>query len=134
MPQLSIKMVGVSLDCGVSLRFFSATLNTLGNILSRERHKKCPCQHCTYTSLVPKPQHVYRKSSPSQQWRKEWRTKKNKVELWQMIQVLELLGWRKGTSQDEATLVSEEIKPVAITIIELCLSECISQSVSRKFC
>ena len=43
-----------------------------------------------------------------------------------MIQVLELLGWRKGTSQDEATLVSEEIKPVAITIIELCLSECIS--------
>ena len=38
---------------------------------------------------------------------------------------------------DEATLNSEEIKPVAIAIIELCLSEGISkgvgQSISRKF-
>ena len=42
------------------------------------------------------------------------------------MQVMELLGWRKGMSQDEATLISEEIKPVAIAIIELCLSECIS--------
>jgi len=31
-------------------------------------------------------------------------------------------------------LNSEEIKPVAIAIIELCLSEGISQSVSRKIC
>jgi len=43
-----------------------------------------------------------------------------------------------GTSRDEATLSSEEIKPVAIAIIELCLSEGISQLVmqlvSRKMC
>ena len=36
-----------------------------------------------------------------------------------MIQVLELLRLVKGTSPDEATLNSEEIKPVAIAIIEL---------------
>jgi len=41
-------------------------------------------------------------------------------------------GWRKGTSWDKATLNSEEIKPVAIAIIELCLSEGISQSVSQQ--
>ena len=46
-------------------------------------------------------------------------------------------SWWKGTSQDEATLNSEEIKAVAIAIIELRLSEGISHSVShvsRKFC
>ena len=37
-------------------------------------------------------------------------------------------GWPKGTSWDAATLNSEEIKPVAIAIIELHLSEGISQS------
>jgi len=41
-------------------------------------------------------------------------------------------------SCDKATLISEEIKPVAIAIIELRLSEGISKqvskSVSRKFC
>jgi len=50
-------------------------------------------------------------------------------------------GWRKRTSPDKAMLNSEEIKPLAIAIIELCLSEGISkgmsqsfsQSVSRKF-
>jgi len=51
--------------------------------------------------------------------------------------VVSCCGWQKGTSQDEATLNSEEIKPVALAIIELCLSEdlsqSVSQSVSRKF-
>ena len=41
-------------------------------------------------------------------------------------------------ASDEATLISEEIKPVAIVIIKLHLSEGISKSVgrpvSRKFC
>jgi len=35
-------------------------------------------------------------------------------------------GWRKGTSPDEAMFNSEEIKPVAIAVIELRLSEHIS--------
>jgi len=40
-------------------------------------------------------------------------------------------GWQKGTSRDEATLNSEEIKPIALVVIELCLCEGISQSVSQ---
>jgi len=42
-------------------------------------------------------------------------------------------GWQKGTSPNEAMLSSEEIKPVAIAIIELRLFECIgvSQSASQ---
>jgi len=43
-----------------------------------------------------------------------------------MIQALKLLWLVKGTPPDEAMLNSEEIKPVAVAIIELCLSECIS--------
>ena len=42
-------------------------------------------------------------------------------------------GLRKGTSPDEATLNSEEIKPVAIAIIKLCLFERIGKGVSHKF-
>jgi len=46
-----------------------------------------------------------------------------------MMQALESCsGWRKGTSRDEATLNSEEIKPIALAIIKLHLSEGISQS------
>ena len=36
----------------------------------------------------------------------------------------------KGTSQAEATSNSEKIKPISLAIIELCLSEGISQSVT----
>jgi len=38
----------------------------------------------------------------------------------------------KGTSRAEATLNSEKIKPVALAVIELCLTEGIRQSVRRK--
>ena len=37
----------------------------------------------------------------------------------------------KGTSWDEVTLNSEEIKPIALAVIELHLSEGISQIVSQ---
>ena len=43
-------------------------------------------------------------------------------------------GMPKGTSRAEATSNSEKIKPLAAAIIEVRLSENISQSVSRKFC
>jgi len=46
-----------------------------------------------------------------------------------MMQALELA---KGMSSDKAMLNSEEIKPVAIASIELCLSEYTSQSVSQS--
>ena len=40
----------------------------------------------------------------------------------------------KGTSQAEATLNSEQIKPVALAVIKLRSSEgTVSQKVSRKF-
>jgi len=53
-------------------------------------------------------------------------------------QHLALSAKRTGTMMlamyvDEATLSSEEIKPIALSIVELCLAEGISQSVSRKF-
>jgi len=38
----------------------------------------------------------------------------------------------KGTFQVEATSNSEKIKPVALAIIEICLTEGISQAVSQK--
>ena len=40
-------------------------------------------------------------------------------------------GWRKGTSQDEATLNFAKIKPAALTVIEVRLSEGISKSQSE---
>ena len=43
-----------------------------------------------------------------------------------MMQALELLHLVKGTFKDETTLNSAKIKPVALAVIELCLSEGIS--------
>ena len=39
---------------------------------------------------------------------------------------------KKGTSQDEVMSSSEEIKPIGLSIIELCLAEGISQLVSQS--
>jgi len=47
------------------------------------------------------------------------------------MQAMELLRLAKSTSPDEVTLNSEEIKPVAIAIIELHLSERISKGVGE---
>jgi len=38
----------------------------------------------------------------------------------------------KGTSRAEATSNSEKIKPIALAVIELCLTKGISQSGSQK--
>jgi len=48
-----------------------------------------------------------------------------------MMQALELLRLAKSTSPGKATLNSEEIKPVAIAIIELRLSEGMRERVSH---
>ena len=40
----------------------------------------------------------------------------------------------KGTCQAEVMSNNEKIKPIALADIELCLSEGISQSVTRKLC
>ena len=41
-------------------------------------------------------------------------------------------GMPKGTSWAEETPNSEKLKPVALAVIELCLSEGISQSVTQS--
>ena len=48
-----------------------------------------------------------------------------------MMQALEYCSWLKGTSPDRVTMNSEEIKSVALAIIELRLSEGISLSVNQ---
>jgi len=52
-----------------------------------------------------------------------------------MIKHRSCSSWRKGTSQDEATLNSEEIKLIALEVIELRLSadsQIASQSVEKS--
>ena len=39
-------------------------------------------------------------------------------------------GWQKGTFRDKATFRSEEIKPVALSIVDLCLARGTNQLVS----
>ena len=65
----------------------------------------------------------------------EWHTKEDTGR--SMKNALYILQYAKGTSQAEAASNSEKIKPVALAVVELCLSEGISQLlsqlVSRKF-
>ena len=76
--------------------------------------------------LAPKPLCVYYKSSPISGCKKEWRHKVGtKVAPW--CKHCSCCGWWKGTSWDEATLISEKIKSVVLAIVELCLSEGISK-------
>jgi len=49
-----------------------------------------------------------------------------------VMQALEPQRLAKSTSRDEATVNSEQIKPIALAVIELCLSEGISQIVSQS--
>jgi len=57
--------------------------------------------------------------------KKEWGTKWYKVST--MMQALQLLQLVKRPSWDEATLISEEIKSLALAVLELRLSEGISK-------
>ena len=40
-----------------------------------------------------------------------------------MLRALHVLQWQKGMSRNEAMSNSEKIKPVALSIVELCLAE-----------
>ena len=51
---------------------------------------------------------------------------------WFLTQALELLQLAKGTALDEVMLNSEEIKALAIAVIELRLSEGINKGVSQS--
>ena len=48
-----------------------------------------------------------------------------------MMLAMYLMWLAKGTSQDEVMSSSEEIKPVSLSIVELCLAEDISQSINQ---
>ena len=82
-----------------------------------------------------KPSHATTKLTPFGVSKDEWDTKEDTGK--SMKNALMYCGMPKGTCRAEATLNSEKIKPVALAIIKLCLSEGISQSitysVSRKF-
>ena len=62
----------------------------------------------------------------------EWDTKEDTGK--SMKNALLYCRMPKGTCQAKATSSSEEIKPIALAVIKLCLSEGISQSVTGKFC
>ena len=73
-----------------------------------------------------KPLHACTKSTPFPVSKDEWDTKEDTGKSHCMY-----CGMPKGTCRAEATLNSEKIKPIALAVIELCLSEGISQSVSH---
>ena len=75
-----------------------------------------------------KPSHATAKLTPFAVSKDEWHTKEETGKSMKNV-----LYVPKGTSWAEATSNSEKIKPVALAVIELCLSESISQSVTRKF-
>ena len=118
-PQLSIKIVSVSLDHDVSQHFFS---NTVGNIPSKEKNRVRSVPASTALSQVSHWSHnAYtanyhgsgeRNGEPLvEPWYKHW----------------SCCDWWKSISQAEATLISEKIKPLAIASVELHLSEGISK-------
>ena len=80
-----------------------------------------------------KPSRARAKSTPVN--KDEWDTKEDTGK--SMKNALYVLRYAKNTCRAEATSNSEKIKPVALAVIELRLSEGISQSVtqsvSRKF-
>jgi len=76
--------------------------------------------------LVLKPFCVYRKSSPYAVVKKRMGDRRGtKVTPW--CKHCSSCSCWKGTAQDEAMLISEEIKSLAPAVLELCLSEGISK-------
>jgi len=76
--------------------------------------------------LALKPLRVYRKLSPLRSCEERMGDQRGtKVAPW--CKHCSCCGWWIGTSQDKATLISEEIKSLALAVLELCLSEGISK-------
>ena len=77
-----------------------------------------------------KPSHATTKLTPFTVSKDEWNTKEDTGK--SLKNTLTVLRYAKGTSRAETTSNSENIKPVALAIIELRRSEGISQSVSQS--
>ena len=72
----------------------------------------------------------YHELTPCVVSEKNWNTKEDNDK--PMMHVLYILRWQNATSWDEATPNSKEIKPIALSIVELCLGGGIGWSVSIK--
>ena len=130
-PVIDIK-VGVSTQHGLSLRFASfPAFRTFGYHSKQKIMQEVPL----LALYLPKVSHQSRNAHATNRHlcgkgERNGVQRRAKVNFSRtMMLALELLQWRKGTSPDEATLNSEEIKPVAIAIIELRLSEGISKKI-----
>ena len=77
-----------------------------------------------------KPSHATAKSTPFAISKDEWNTKEDTGKSMRMHCMY--YGMPKGTCRAEAMSNSEKIKPVALAVIELRLSEGISQSVTQS--
>ena len=77
-----------------------------------------------------KPSRAHTKLTPFPVSKDEWDTKEDTVK--SMKNALYVLRYAKGTCWAEAMLNCEKIKPVALAVIELDLSEGISQSVTQS--
>ena len=77
-----------------------------------------------------RPSHATTKSTLSTASKDEWGTKEDTGK--SMKNELCVLRYAKSTCRAEGTSNSEKIKPVALVIIKLCLSEGISQSVTQS--
>ena len=107
----------------------SAMANSFNNIISKELHEKCLIDlyvlywsHFVSTAIRHQPYRVVKERMGDQRG--------TKVAPW--CKYCSSCGWWKSTSQDEVTLISEEVKSLALAVLELCLSEGISKSVRRK--
>ena len=78
-----------------------------------------------------KPSHATAKFTPLAVSKDEWDTKENSGKSMKNTLCVPWYDMPKGTSQAEATSNSENIKPLALVIIELCFSEGISQLLSQ---
>ena len=104
--------------------------NPLHSITNQELFEKHLCIYYKNTDdfhYEGKPSRATAKSTPFAVSKDEWGTKEDTGRMH-----CTYCGMPKGTSQAEATLNSEKIKPVALAIIKLCLSEGISQSVTQS--
>ena len=107
---------------------FSELSNILQNVLSKRMASWTLLQSMQLQSLprsgATTNRHLHGRGERNQEQRKAL------VEPW--CKHWSCSGWWKGTSPDKAMLNSEEIKPIALAVIKLHLSEGVSQSDSQS--
>jgi len=106
-------------------RCVKASISAMGNSLHNIISIAWEVPHRSLC-LVLKPFRVYRKLSPYAVVKKRMGDQRGtKIAPW--CKHCSSCGCWKGTSRDEVMLISEEIKSLALAVLELCLSEGISK-------